>query len=150
MMPMHPPILVGIDGSKHAEKALKSSIQMAKFHSAKLVIASVYSYPPELGDILGTPDSQLNEASIRLKKTLNGYREQALEAGVKEVEIKVLTAFSPFMNVGAMLVIEGEKMGCGMIVVGTKGATGIERTLLGSVADFVVKNAHCDVYVVRN
>jgi nucleotide-binding universal stress UspA family protein len=147
---MYSPIMVGVDGSKYAEGALKTAIQMAKFHGAKLVIASVYSYPPELGNILDTPESRLNEASLSLKKMLDRYRVQAFKAGVKDVEIKVLTTFSPFMSVGAILVIEAEKMGCALIMVGTKGMTGIKRTLLGSVADYVVRNAHCDVYVVRS
>jgi nucleotide-binding universal stress UspA family protein len=147
---MYSPIMVGVDGSKYAEAALKTAIQMAKFHGAKLVIASVYSYPPELGNILDTPESLLNEASIKLKKMLDGYREQALKAGVKDVEVKVLTTFTALMSVGAMLVIEAERMGCALIVVGTRGMTGIKRTLLGSVADYVVKNAHCDVYVIRS
>jgi nucleotide-binding universal stress UspA family protein len=147
---MYSPIMIGVDGSKYAEVALKTAIQMAKFHGAKLVIASVYSYPPELGNILEKPESLLNEASLRLKKMLEGYRLQALKAGVKDVEIKVLANFSPLMSDGAMLVIEAERMGGALIVVGTRGMTGIKRTLLGSVADYVVKNAHCDVYVVRS
>ena len=122
---------------------------MVKSHSVKLVIATVYSYPPELGNSLDTPESQLNEASIRLRKMLNGYREQALGAGVSEVEMRVMAAFSPLENMWAKLVAEAEKMGCPLIVVGTKGTTGIKRTLLGSFADYVVRNAHCDVYVVR-
>lgn len=147
---MYSPIMVGVDGSKYAEAALRTAIQMAKFHDAKLVIASVYSYPPELGSILDKPDDKLNEASVRLKRMLDGYRAQAVKAGVKDVEVKVFTVFSPLMSVGAMLVIEAERMGCALIVVGTRGMTGIKRTLLGSVADYVVRNAHCDVYVVRS
>lgn len=147
---MYPPIMVGVDGSKYAETALKTAIQMAKFHGARLAIASVYSYPPELGNILDTPDSKLNEASVKLKKMLDGYKTQALKAGLKDVETKVFTTFSPLMSVGAILVIEAERMGCSLIVVGTRGMTGIKRTLLGSVADYVVRNAHCDVYVVRS
>jgi nucleotide-binding universal stress UspA family protein len=147
---MYSPIMIGVDGSKYAEVALKKAIQMAKFHGAKLVIASVFTYPPEMGNILDKPESLLNEVSLKLKRLLEGYKVQAIKAGVKDVEIKVLTTLSPFMSVGAMLVIEAEKMGCALIVVGTKGMTGIKRTLLGSVADYVVKNAHCDVYVVRS
>jgi len=142
--------MVGVDGSKFAEDALKTAIQMAKFHGAKLLIASVYSYPPELGNILDKPESLLNEASLRLKKMLESYKAQALKAGVKDVEIKILTTFSPLVSDGAILVIEAERMGCALIVVGTRGMTGIKRTLLGSFADYVVKNAHCDVYVVRS
>lgn len=150
MAKMYSPIMIGVDGSKYAEDALKKAIQMAKFHEAKLIIASVYTYPPEMGNILDKPESQLNEASLKLKKMLEGYKLLAIKGGLKDVEIKVLSTFSPLVSIGAILVIEAEKMGCVLIVVGTKGMTGIKRTLLGSVADYVVKNAHCDVYVVRS
>jgi nucleotide-binding universal stress UspA family protein len=146
---MHSPIMVGVDGSKYAEAALKAAIRLAGQQRAKLVIASVYYYPPELGNILEQPASKLNEASLKLKKMMEGYKTQAEKAGV-DVEIKVFTVFSALMGVGAVLVIEAEKMECSLIVVGTRGMTGIKRTLLGSVADYVVRNAHCDVYVVRS
>jgi len=146
---MYSPIIVGVDGSKYAEAALKASIRLAKLHGARLVIASVYSYPPELGNILDQPASKLNDASLKLKKMMEGYKAQAEKAGV-DAEIKVFTVFSAVMGVGAVLVIEAERMGCVLIVVGTRGMTGIKRTLLGSVADYVVRNAHCDVYVVRS
>ena len=74
---------------------------------------------------------------------------QAEKAGV-DAEIKVFAVFSALMGVGAVLVIEAERMGCALIVVGTRGKTGIKRTLLGSVASYVVQNAHCDVYDVRS
>ncbi len=141
--------MVGVDGSKYAEAALKTAIGLAKFHGAKLIIASVYSYPPELGNVMEQPASQLNEASLRLRRLMEGYRGRAEKEGV-EAETKVFSIFSALMSVGAELVIEAEKMGCALIVVGTRGMTGIRRTLLGSVASYVVANAHCDVYVVRS
>jgi nucleotide-binding universal stress UspA family protein len=36
-----------------------------------------------------------------------------------------------------------------LIVMGTKGRTGLKRFLIGSVADSVMRHAHCPVLVVR-
>jgi nucleotide-binding universal stress UspA family protein len=40
-------------------------------------------------------------------------------------------------------------VGADLILVGTKGLTGVERVMLGSVAEKVVREAHCTVEVVR-
>ena len=42
-----------------------------------------------------------------------------------------------------------EKKKADLIVMGTTGKTGLERILLGSVAERVIKNAHCPVLVVK-
>jgi nucleotide-binding universal stress UspA family protein len=146
---MYPLILVGVDGSKYAEQALEAAIEMARLHGSKLVIATVFSFPQSLGDILNTAPPMPNDAAVQLKDMLEKYRKQAFSSGVKDVEIKILSTFTPLMSVGATIVIEAEKMNASIIVVGTRGMTGIKRTLLGSVADYVVRNAHCDVFVVR-
>ena len=36
-----------------------------------------------------------------------------------------------------------------LIVVGSHGRSGVTRFLIGSVSDYVVRNAHCPVMVVR-
>lgn len=147
---MYPLILVGVDGSKYAEQALEAAIEMARLHGSKLVIATVFSFPQSLGDILETAPPMPNDAAVQLKDMLEKYQRQAFSSGVKDVEIKILSTFTPLMSVGATIVIEAEKMKASVIVVGTRGMTGIRRTLLGSVADYVVRNAHCDVFVIRS
>ena len=37
-----------------------------------------------------------------------------------------------------------------LIVIGTKGRTGLKRFLMGSVANAVAQHAHCSVLLVRN
>ena len=43
-----------------------------------------------------------------------------------------------------------ESVGAMLIVVGTRGANAIRRTLMGSVSDSVVHHAHCPVLVCRH
>ena len=42
-----------------------------------------------------------------------------------------------------------ERLGAGLVVVGSRGHSGIKRLVLGSVLESVVRNVHCSVLVVR-
>jgi nucleotide-binding universal stress UspA family protein len=44
----------------------------------------------------------------------------------------------------------GEEIGVSLIIIGSRGRSGIRRTLLGSVSDSVIRHAHCPVLVVRS
>jgi nucleotide-binding universal stress UspA family protein len=150
MMEMYPIILVAVDGSSHAEKALEASIQMANAFGSKLVIATVYLNPPVMGNLVDPASHMSSDAIKKLSGMLEGYKKQALESGVKEVETDLLSTFASLMSVGAVLIMEAEKIGCDLIVIGTRGLTGLKRVVLGSTADYVVKNAKCDVHIVRS
>lgn len=81
-----------------------------------------------------------------MEPLLKEYEKRALERGIKEVESKIV----PFWGtVGEGLVGFADEYKCSLIVVGSRGLTGLKRVLLGSVADYVIRNAHCNVMVVR-
>ncbi len=143
---MYGTIMVGVDGSKYAEKALDAGIELAKMYGSKLIIATVYA--DDRFETFGfeTPLAPPPEAQKRIDEMLKGYEILARGRGVTAVEAKTIASF---WKVGAGLVLEAENRGCPLIVLGSRGTTGIGRVLLGSVAEFVANNAHCDVQVVR-
>lgn len=143
---MYGTIIVGVDGSRYAEDALDVSIDLAKCYDSKLVIATVYANDRFVTYGFDTPTPPPPEVQRKLDTLLKGYEEMAKRKGVREVETKVI---STFWKPGAGLVKEAEASGCSLIVVGTRGLSGLQRVLLGSVAEFVVYNSHCDVHVVR-
>ena len=56
------------------------------------------------------------------------------------------------MDVGAVskaIVEYAEKNNVNLIVIGTKGISGIKRMLVGSTASEVVKYSHCPIMVVK-
>jgi nucleotide-binding universal stress UspA family protein len=147
-MDMYRTIMVGVDGSKNAEKAFEVAAEMAKLNEAKLLIVTIYApstiswsgfeppYPPKVP----------KEVEDRFAPLHKKYADKAKEMGVKVVETKIV----PVWNfVGAGFVSEAEKQGCALSVVGSRGTTGITRTLVCSVTDYVVKYSHCSVHVVR-
>jgi len=146
---MYGKVMVGVDGSKYAEAAFEEAIDIAKCNNARLLIVSVYappSFPVLLGGIPPYPPTVPKEISDRMEPLLKQYMDKAKKEGVKDVEAKILPAWN---YVGAAFVAEAEKQGCALTVIGSRGLTGLSRTLLGSVADYVVRNAHCDVHIVR-
>jgi nucleotide-binding universal stress UspA family protein len=42
-----------------------------------------------------------------------------------------------------------KEAGADLIIIGTKGLTGVERFLMGGVASSVIRHAHCPVLAVR-
>ncbi|NHV60268.1 MAG: universal stress protein [Candidatus Verstraetearchaeota archaeon] len=145
---MYKTIMVGVDGSKPAEKAFEVAVDMAKRYDARLLIVSIYSPPAIalLGDIPPYPPKVPKEVAEKIEPLLKKYEEQAKKEGVKVVESKIVPTWD---NPGAGFVTEAEKQGCALTVIGSRGLTGVKRALLGSVAEYVVKNAHCSVHVVR-
>jgi nucleotide-binding universal stress UspA family protein len=151
-------IMVGVDGSKHAEAAFQVATDMAKLHGARLLIVAIHTSPamPLTPGVPGYPQILTSfpeyspkvpkEVTDNMEPTLKEYEERAKKAGVKSVESKIVAVWN---TVGGGLVTEAEREGVSLIVVGSRGLTGLKRTLLGSVADYVVKNAHCNVLVVR-
>jgi nucleotide-binding universal stress UspA family protein len=88
--------------------------------------------------------------------------EEAIQADHKEHEsIAAATAdelsaaglvadgVAPVGDPGTEIVRAAETFGADLIVMGTRGQTGFERLLLGSVARKVLQRAHCSVLVVR-
>lgn len=143
---MYKKILVGVDGSEESKKACQVAVELAKKLGSDLIIATVYSPPTMiLGDVPPYPPTVPKEVEDKLRNMLNQLEEVAKKEGVK-VESKILPAWAA---PGAGLVVEAEKLGCALIVVGSRGLTGLKRALIGSVADYVVKNSDCSVLVVR-
>ncbi len=151
-------VLVGVDGSEYAESALNAAIDIAKRYSAKLFIVFIYSLPsmPLFTGVPAYPHIITSfpnyypkitpEVKEKMEPLLEKYKKNAIEQGIKNVEAKIV----PFWGtVGEGLARFAEENKISMIVVGSRGLTGLRRVLLGSVADYVIRNANCNVIVVR-
>jgi nucleotide-binding universal stress UspA family protein len=149
-------ILVPVDGSKPSDKAVDYAIDVAKRRKAKLIAVHVihlpaYAFAPT--PIEGMPTPTMTPipmtVSSRERKNVENYlkkvEEKATMVGVK-VETKILEN-QP--SIAHAITEVAEKESCDLIVMGTKGRTGIKKFLLGSVASGVVTYAPCPVLVVR-
>ena len=79
------------------------------------------------------------------EELLKGYKEVASNAGVKNVETR-LEFGSPKAIIPKKLAHE---VGADLIMSGTSGLNAVERFIVGSVSEAIVRHAPCDVLVVR-
>jgi nucleotide-binding universal stress UspA family protein len=135
-------ILVPIDFSGCSKKALQYALPLAKEHQAALTLLYVVAYGP--GEYRGADYFQL-EASMK-----EGGEKELAKLAVDEVRGEVSTDTLVRVGSPAREIIETAKsLPADLIVISTRGRTGLNHVFLGSVAEHVVQRAPCPVFVVR-
>jgi len=138
-------ILVPVDFSEHSRRALEDAIGLAKVWEAELHILHCYQIRPEAIDLYGivvpeTLDHDIRQAALR---KLGEWRDKARSEGI-EVEEHI----SPRLP-GESIALFARELGVDLVVMGTRGLSGIKHALLGSVAERALREAPCPVWVVR-
>jgi nucleotide-binding universal stress UspA family protein len=124
-------ILYTTDFSSYSNQAYFHAIALAENHGASLTILYVYS--PSTGQ--GEPDR-------------NHWREQLEQIRPVNPRIPVHHVFLEG-DPATEIVRYAVDAGMDLIVMGTHGRTGLERLLMGSVAEKVMRDAPCSVLVVK-
>lgn len=142
-------ILVGIDGSKQSEMALDKGIIAAMQNDAKLILLSVVNgerYPNTSTVGYGFIDRSVYDTAVNeMKKKLVEFKEKAESAGVKDVETEVKIG-----NAKLELGTDYPKAhDVDLIVVGATGLNVIGRIIVGSTSTYIIREAPCDVMVVK-
>ena len=140
-------ILLATDGSVEAELALSTSVDLSNSTSSELHVVHVGSqYHPDLTTLRDPSlfEERLQELEQETQEVLNGQVRKIEEAGaaVQEAHLRRGRKDQEIVHLG-------EKIGAGLIVMGSRGRGGVRRALVGSVADSVIRHAHCPVLVVR-
>ena len=135
-------ILVPIDFSDCAKKALRYAIPLAKDYEAALTLLYVVpTHHGEYGDI----DYAILEAEMRA-----GSEKELSTLAVDEVRGEVPADTLVRTGSPGLEIIEVAKsLSADLIVISTHGRTGLKHVLLGSIAEAVVRRAPCPVLVVR-
>jgi nucleotide-binding universal stress UspA family protein len=140
-------ILVPIDFSSHSEQATRLAVDMAKKFDAEITLLHVYNiptYPLPEGFVLASPDTVV-ELMERINGAIKQARGRALERGAEHVDT-LLTEGSA----AAEIVRVATDKHFDLVVMGTHGRNGFQHALMGSVAEKVVRKAHCPVLTVRS
>jgi nucleotide-binding universal stress UspA family protein len=134
-------ILLATDGSREAELATTTAVDLAKSTDSELHVIYVEPALPMIADFADPGPERTEPESRRL---LDEQVERIREAGgtVAEAHLRLGRPDDQIVQVG-------EELGAGLIVMGSRGRGGVRRALLGSVSDSVVRHAHCPVLVVR-
>jgi nucleotide-binding universal stress UspA family protein len=141
-------IMVATDGSELARKAVDSAVKLAQINKAKLYAVHVI-VPGE------TKVTQHDPRDAEWKKHMQEHLMEQGRGATKYVETAgkiVNVVVEPVIlegNPADEIVNFAEKNDIELIVIGTLGKTGVQRFLLGSVAENVIRHSKVPVLVVR-
>lgn len=137
-------IIVAVDGSKEAEYALKEAINIAKRNEGTLFLTHIIDLRT-FSTINAYDQAIVKKADHYAEEMLQRYKTDALNSGVKDVQM-IIEYGSPKGKISKDV---AQKYNADLIVCGATGLNAVERFLIGSVSEHIVRYAKCDVLVVR-
>ena len=141
-------IVVGVDYSIPAERALRVAFEQARQHAPAELHVTHVSTPAVGGEeaFLATSPLSLNELKDELAVYVGSFsaKQSAAPTDVRVFSHVIVDKLSAQGVTTLAAELEAD-----LIVVGTHGRSGLTRLLLGSVAEGVVRQAPCPVLVVR-
>ncbi len=140
-------ILVGIDGSPFADRALKYAVNLAKTYRAKLIVIHVvvrrfYAVAPSEAGVLATT-IYVKEVEAEGKEIISKAESFVKAEGIA-YECKLLQGV-PAEEI--LKAAQSERVD--LIVLGSRGLTEVRAFLLGSVSDKVSHHAKCATLIVK-
>jgi nucleotide-binding universal stress UspA family protein len=137
-------IVIPLDGSDYAERALPWGLDMAKKFQARLVLLRV-GPRPEMGSLVDAQAiaGRLDELEKDCTQYLNRIQASLAESGLNVSSEYVMG--SPSQSI----VERSQQPGCSVIVMTSHGREGLSRWLIGSVAEKVSRHAACPVMLIR-
>ena len=140
-------ILVAVDGSPFAERALSYAIDLAKKYGSKLIILHVimrrfYAVTPSEAGVLATA-TFVKEMQDEGKAIIDKAEEPAKAEGVNyESRLAEGVPAEEIVKIS-----ESERVQ--LIIIGSRGLTEVRAFLLGSVSDKVSHHCKCPIMIVK-
>ncbi len=135
-------ILLATDGSEDAALATKAAIDLSNQSGAELHVVHV-----------GRSSLRLSpkEYHAAAREKIGELAKAVEEAGgdVTETHLRIddsQTAGNEAEHITGL----GEELGADLIIIGSRGLSGMKRLVMGSVSESVVRHAHCPVLVMRH
>ena len=143
-------ILVAVDGSDHATKALDAASDLARRYDADLTVLSVYRHHSPLESSLSLVKTR--EATPTPDAALSELAREIVDAAVARAEGQGARVGKGLVKRGppARTIVQvGKELGADAIVIGSRGLGDLEGHLLGSVSHKVTSLAECTCITVR-
>lgn len=137
-------ILVGIDGSEQANRAFHVACDLATSFPAKVHVVQIIDRDRLVRSPYGGGEEFYEHQVERAKENVEACLKQGRELGV-DITGETMSG-SASLLLGRELPKEYE---IDLIVLGSTGLSAVERLLLGSRSNYVLRNAPCDVLIVR-
>ena len=148
-------ILVAIDGSQASFDSADYAIMLAKQHNSQLILLHVlhpveYYSSLQFFQVQQPQDSRvlIEQAKKEANKWFDDIKKK-IEKDSLEKQIKIETTIIVSTTIVDSILDYAEDNDIDLIVIGTRGRSGIKKLLLGSTASGVVTYSSCPVTVVK-
>ncbi|MBI4498098.1 MAG: universal stress protein [Chloroflexi bacterium] len=140
---MYRKILVALDGSDAAKKALRAAVELARTHGASLHALGVEEHLPHYAATVGEVEEAKEEQDTFFGQVMAEAQRVAADHGVG------LTTEVRAGNAAQQIVQAAREGNVDLVVLGARGHSIIRDFLLGTTTDRVTHHAPCSVLVVR-
>jgi nucleotide-binding universal stress UspA family protein len=130
-------ILVAVDGSKHADRALEYAVQIANNFRVDLALLHVED------------DTLIRVGGPQVLDCIGTVGECILENAAKNIRGVPFGKFLKYGNPAETIIKMAQKGNVDLIIVGSRGVSSVKRFLLGSVSDDISMHARSSVLIVR-
>jgi nucleotide-binding universal stress UspA family protein len=140
-----PGIVVGIDGSHHSTRALEWALREGALEHTPVTLLTVHVVPASAWTgnpvILAQDPAEQEKALNAAEELAAKVTQQIGEPRPPSVKVRAVSGYPANELIAA-------SRDADLLVVGSRGAGGFAKLLVGSVSSQVVQHAHCPVVVV--
>lgn len=138
-------VLVAYDASSFSDRAFRKALDIA-YPKSNITILTVITgmYQPSLGFSMKLNKDLLDKQNKELKKIFSKLQNSA-----KKKEIKLSLKIIQDNSVSNAIIKYVNSHKCDLIVIGSHGRTGLNKLILGSVANSVSQQVKCATMVVK-
>ncbi|WP_048039546.1 universal stress protein, partial [Methanosarcina mazei] len=129
-------IVIATDGSANSMKAISRGIEVAKVSGATVHVIHVVDSPSIISDVWTAGKDMIHEMMMSDGKKILSKAKKTIEDSGVEVKDVLLDG-----HPGEEIIKFAERNNIDLIVMGTLGKTGLEKFLMGSVAEKVVRHS---------
>jgi nucleotide-binding universal stress UspA family protein len=139
-------ILVAYDSSGFSNRAFKKALEIAEPYTSKITIATVITgiYQPSMGFSMKYSKELLEKHTKILKKI---FAKLQAESKKKNLSLSFKILHDPSVSKAILNYVNSNNFD--LVVIGSHGRTGLNKIILGSVANDVAHRANCSVMVVK-
>jgi nucleotide-binding universal stress UspA family protein len=140
-------IVVPLDGSGWAKRAVPHAVDLARSNKAELILLHVFKPPAsEYTDqlALAGQESQLDQFREQMKQYLVGLRTE-----LREEDVNVRVQWMEGVGVANLICDYVNEEGVDLVVMSTHGRTGIRQLLFGSITNQVIHGVKVPVLLVH-
>lgn len=140
-------ILCPVDFSETSKLAMHYAVAFARHNGASLTLLHVVAPPitslPGEAGLLNVPQADIQEIAEACQERLQAIIDD-LQSEQVPITSEVISGI-PFLEIARF----ADEQGIDLIVMGSRGRTGLSHLLIGSVAERVLRKAPCPVLTVK-